>query len=180
MQNILPLCTKLFRDANPPNLSRRLPENRPNSRPYGRDANSLGFLIFLNYFFLSFSLTGIFIFLDFFDFCSLWAEMWLFQKFLEENCNNFPEIGLGLILEKIFTKKKKKNACDSCNVLIGPTALTIIFWLCFRVFDQHKMSKEQWEERITNWYAEHKGMMRWVSHTYKQKTAWFGYTQAFS
>ncbi|XP_072019565.1 moesin-like [Amphiura filiformis] len=29
-----------------------------------------------------------------------------------------------------------------------------------RVFDQHKMSKEQWEERITNWYAEHKGMMR--------------------
>ncbi|XP_002733683.1 radixin [Saccoglossus kowalevskii] len=29
-----------------------------------------------------------------------------------------------------------------------------------RVIDQHKLSKEQWEERITNWYAEHKGMPR--------------------
>jgi radixin len=29
-----------------------------------------------------------------------------------------------------------------------------------RVIDQHKMSKEQWEERIVNWYSEHKGMMR--------------------
>lgn len=29
-----------------------------------------------------------------------------------------------------------------------------------RVEDQHKMSKEQWEERITNWWGEHKGMLR--------------------
>jgi len=29
-----------------------------------------------------------------------------------------------------------------------------------RVIDQHKLSKEQWEERVTNWYAEHKGMAR--------------------
>lgn len=29
-----------------------------------------------------------------------------------------------------------------------------------RVIDQHKMSKDQWEERIVNWYSEHKGMMR--------------------
>ncbi|CAM1325989.1 RDX (predicted) [Pycnogonum litorale] len=29
-----------------------------------------------------------------------------------------------------------------------------------RVMDQHTMSKEEWEERITNWYAEHKGMFR--------------------
>eukprot|EP00914_Ancora_sagittata_P012376 GHVO01023828.1.p1 GENE.GHVO01023828.1~~GHVO01023828.1.p1 ORF type:complete len:592 (+),score=147.52 GHVO01023828.1:2-1777(+) len=29
-----------------------------------------------------------------------------------------------------------------------------------RVIEQHKMSKEQWEERIVNWYSEHKGMMR--------------------
>jgi radixin len=29
-----------------------------------------------------------------------------------------------------------------------------------RVLDQHKMNKEQWEERICNWYAEHKGMLR--------------------
>nr|XP_042894484.1 radixin-like [Parasteatoda tepidariorum] len=26
--------------------------------------------------------------------------------------------------------------------------------------DQHKLSKEQWEERIMNWWAEHKGMPR--------------------
>ncbi|XP_062510344.1 radixin-like [Corticium candelabrum] len=29
-----------------------------------------------------------------------------------------------------------------------------------RVIDQHKLSKDQWEERIVNWYAEHKGMLR--------------------
>ncbi|XP_078618300.1 radixin-like isoform X14 [Branchiostoma floridae x Branchiostoma japonicum] len=29
-----------------------------------------------------------------------------------------------------------------------------------RVIDQHKMTREQWEERITNWYAEHGGMLR--------------------
>ncbi|NP_001298197.1 radixin-like [Biomphalaria glabrata] len=29
-----------------------------------------------------------------------------------------------------------------------------------RVYDQHKLTKEQWEERIKSWYAEHKAMLR--------------------
>ncbi|KAK3585512.1 hypothetical protein CHS0354_022921 [Potamilus streckersoni] len=29
-----------------------------------------------------------------------------------------------------------------------------------RVYEQHKMTKEEWEERITTWWAEHKGMLR--------------------
>lgn len=29
-----------------------------------------------------------------------------------------------------------------------------------RVMDQHKLTKEQWEERIMNWWTEHKGMPR--------------------
>ncbi|CAG0878919.1 unnamed protein product [Darwinula stevensoni] len=29
-----------------------------------------------------------------------------------------------------------------------------------RVMDQHKLSREEWEDRITNWYKEHKGMLR--------------------
>lgn len=29
-----------------------------------------------------------------------------------------------------------------------------------RVLDQHKMTKEEWEERIITWYAEHRGMLR--------------------
>lgn len=29
-----------------------------------------------------------------------------------------------------------------------------------RVHEQHRMSRAQWEERITNWYAEHRGMLR--------------------
>lgn len=29
-----------------------------------------------------------------------------------------------------------------------------------RVVDQHKMTRDQWEERVVTWYAEHKGMMR--------------------
>merc|ERR1712066_297501 len=29
-----------------------------------------------------------------------------------------------------------------------------------RGYDQHKLSKEQWEDRIKSWYGEHKGMLR--------------------
>jgi len=29
-----------------------------------------------------------------------------------------------------------------------------------RVMDQHNMSRDEWEERILNWWKEHKGMMR--------------------
>merc|ERR1719244_996360 len=29
-----------------------------------------------------------------------------------------------------------------------------------RVYQQHKLSREEWEERITNWYGEHRGMLR--------------------
>ncbi len=29
-----------------------------------------------------------------------------------------------------------------------------------RVMQQHKLSREEWEERITNWYMEHKEMLR--------------------
>jgi len=29
-----------------------------------------------------------------------------------------------------------------------------------RVMDQHKLSREEWEERIITWYHEHKGMLR--------------------
>lgn len=30
--------------------------------------------------------------------------------------------------------------------------------------DQHKLSREQWEERIQVWHAEHSGMLKWVFH----------------
>ena len=29
-----------------------------------------------------------------------------------------------------------------------------------RVEEQHRMTREQWEERVTNWYKEHRGMLR--------------------
>merc|ERR1712061_933406 len=29
-----------------------------------------------------------------------------------------------------------------------------------RVMQQHRLSREEWEERITNWYMEHRGMLR--------------------
>ena len=33
--------------------------------------------------------------------------------------------------------------------------------LC-RVIEQHKLTREQWEERITTWYKEHRGMLRYI------------------
>ena len=29
-----------------------------------------------------------------------------------------------------------------------------------RVMQQHKMSRDEWEARITQWYMEHRGMLR--------------------
>jgi len=31
--------------------------------------------------------------------------------------------------------------------------------LC-RVFEQHALSKEEWQEKVVNWHMEHKGLMR--------------------
>lgn len=28
--------------------------------------------------------------------------------------------------------------------------------------EQHKLTKEQWEERIQNWHEEHRGMLRYL------------------
>lgn len=30
------------------------------------------------------------------------------------------------------------------------------------VLEQHKLTKEQWEERIQNWHEEHRGMLRYL------------------
>ena len=32
-----------------------------------------------------------------------------------------------------------------------------------RVLDQHKLTPEQWEERILNWWIEHKSMLRYCT-----------------
>jgi len=29
-----------------------------------------------------------------------------------------------------------------------------------RVFEQHALSKEEWQEKVVNWHMEHKGLMR--------------------
>lgn len=38
----------------------------------------------------------------------------------------------------------------------------VIPFILFRVMDQHKMSKEEWEQSITTWWNEHKAMLRFV------------------
>jgi hypothetical protein len=45
------------------------------------------------------------------------------------------------------------------NAVINPLCNT--FFLS-RVMDQHKMSKEEWEQSITTWWNEHKAMLRFV------------------
>lgn len=35
--------------------------------------------------------------------------------------------------------------------------------LVCRVLEQHKLTKEQWEDRIQTWHEEHRGMIRYVS-----------------
>ena len=35
------------------------------------------------------------------------------------------------------------------------------FFFPYSVLEQHKLTKEQWEERIQNWHEEHRGMLRY-------------------
>lgn len=38
--------------------------------------------------------------------------------------------------------------------------ISLISVSLYRVMDQHKLSREQWEERIQVWHAEHSGMLK--------------------
>ncbi|NP_001191607.1 ezrin/radixin/moesin [Aplysia californica] len=49
---------------------------------------------------------------------------------------------------------------DLTNDNPKPGALANDRLLPQRVYDQHKLSKDQWEDRIKSWYGEHKGMLR--------------------
>ena len=31
-----------------------------------------------------------------------------------------------------------------------------------RVMDQHNLTRDSWEEKITKWHKEHRGTLRWV------------------
>lgn len=42
---------------------------------------------------------------------------------------------------------------------LGVTVLCSLF-LSSRVMDQHKLTRDQWEDRIQVWHAEHRGMLR--------------------
>lgn len=50
------------------------------------------------------------------------------------------------------------HVVNSSN-LFFTVCVFLIDFLC-RVYEQHKMSKEQWEERIQTWHAEHGSMAR--------------------
>ena len=39
--------------------------------------------------------------------------------------------------------------------------LALIF--CARIYEQHKLTKADWEERIAKWHGDHRGMLRWIS-----------------
>lgn len=43
-----------------------------------------------------------------------------------------------------------------------PSGDVVVFYVC-RVLEQHKLTKEQWEDRIQTWHEEHKEMLRCVS-----------------
>lgn len=44
-----------------------------------------------------------------------------------------------------------------------PSGDVVVFYVC-RVLEQHKLTKEQWEDRIQTWHEEHKEMLRCVSN----------------
>lgn len=78
------------------------------------------------------------------------------------NKKNYTPVCLCVLERKISTswferKKKKKQIVELY------THFKMVIYLLFtfvRVLEQHKLSKEQWEERIQVWHEEHHGMLR--------------------
>lgn len=56
-----------------------------------------------------------------------------------------------------FTDEQWPAAC-----LLWPFVVTVLCPLPLqpRVMDQHKLTRDQWEDRIQVWHAEHRGMLK--------------------
>ena len=54
----------------------------------------------------------------------------------------------------------KPSILQGINLLLRKQWCWVRVFVSFRVYDQHKLSKDQWEDRIKSWWGEHKGMMR--------------------
>jgi len=50
----------------------------------------------------------------------------------------------------------------SLNSLVFTRYRFLYVVLC-RVFEQHALSKEEWQDKVINWHMEHKGLMRYHS-----------------
>lgn len=51
---------------------------------------------------------------------------------------------------------------NSVQFTIPSGEVIVVVFVC-RVLEQHKLTKEQWEDRIQTWHEEHRGMIRYVS-----------------
>ncbi|KAG1677011.1 Moesin/ezrin/radixin 1 [Nymphon striatum] len=74
----------------------------------------------------------------------------------------FPEDVAEEIIQDITLRLfylQVKNGILSDEIYCPPET-SVLLASYARVMDQHTMSKEEWEERISNWYGEHKGMLR--------------------
>jgi len=54
------------------------------------------------------------------------------------------------------------HAMHSLNSLVFTRYRFLYVVLC-RVFEQHALSKEEWQDKVINWHMEHKGLMRYHS-----------------
>lgn len=102
-------------------------------------------------------------------------------KFFPEDCSEeliqditqrmfFLQVKEGIISDEIYCPPETAVllASYACQAKYGdlsdtnpkPGALASDRLLPQRVYDQHKLSKDQWEDRIKTWYGEHKGMIR--------------------
>ncbi|GFS13846.1 ezrin/radixin/moesin [Elysia marginata] len=82
----------------------------------------------------------------------------------------FLQVKEGIISDEIYCPPETavllaSYACqakygDLTDINPKPGSLANDRLLPQRVYDQHKLSKDQWEDRIKTWFAEHRGMLR--------------------
>uniref|UniRef100_A0A672PMJ1 FERM domain-containing protein n=1 Tax=Sinocyclocheilus grahami TaxID=75366 RepID=A0A672PMJ1_SINGR len=73
----------------------------------------------------------------------------------------FLQVKEAILNDEIYCPPETAVLLASYSVQAKYTDSTCVYWiLSCRVLEQHKLTKEQWEDRIQTWHEEHRGMLR--------------------
>lgn len=92
---------------------------------------------------------------------SVHGAYWTFEHVGVFGCLNTPKIHQSWLQMKIESIIDQPNVRLFCLLVYACNWSLLLSSFC-RVLEQHKLSREQWEERIQVWHEEHGVTLKWA------------------